>query len=165
MKFLSIKEYFYKLNTIGFIVLLLPITTFIFLYLIASRGVPVLTDSEDAQTLLIVATLLLLLDLTIVQWVYGVRIERMKTLIELAKRMDGFYSLTVMRLGSYCGCAIVMGAGYYLTQSHVFTGLFGLILLIIIFQRPTPALFCRQFDLTRNEREMIMSGGDLIGKK
>ncbi|CAN5258448.1 hypothetical protein BH09BAC3_BH09BAC3_20150 [soil metagenome] len=165
MKFLSIKEYFYKLNTIGFIVLLLPITTFIFLYLVASKDAPILADWEDVRALLIVASVLLVLDLTIVHWVYRVRLEKMKSFLELAKRMDGFYTLTLMRLGAYCGCAIAMGFGYYLTHHHIFTGLFGLMLLITIIQRPTRALFCREFDLTKNEREMIMSGGDLITKK
>jgi len=59
----------------------------------------------------------------------------------------------------------LMGGGYYLTHNPVFTGLFILILALVIFQRATPALFCREFDLAKNEREMIMNSGDLIRKK
>jgi len=142
----------------------LPITTFIFLKWMTSQVDPAIEDAQNVKTLLIIAFLVLIIDLTTVHWLYKLKKEKLKNLIEIARKMDGFYTLTLMKLGSYCGTCLIMAFGFYLTHNHFFTGLFGILTLLIVIQWPTSSLFCRQFNLKGNDRDMIMKSGDMIKK-
>ena len=161
MKFLSIKEYFYKLNTIGFILLLLPLLPFIFLHFWSLRNAPMMPDPETETTLLIVAIIIFFIDLTSVHLWWKLRLKQLETLLELAKKMDGYYALTLLKMAVYCGYSLLMAAGFFITGSEWFTGLFILTSLLMIFQWPTPSAFCRYFTLRNDEREMIMHGTDV----
>jgi hypothetical protein len=161
MKFLSIKEYFYKLNTIGFILLLLPLGVFIFLHFRALENAPMMPDLETETTLLTIAIIIFFIDLTIVHLWWRIRLRRLETLLELAKKMDGYYSLTLLKMAVYCSFSLLSALGFFLTGSDWFTGLFILTSALLILQWPTPSAFCRYFTLRNDEREMILNGTDV----
>jgi hypothetical protein len=167
MKFLSIKEYFYKLNTIGFILLLLPSGVFIFLYNWSIHHPSLITQHDDVILILSVVLGVLLVDLTIVHWVWINKIRRLKKLNELAKKMDGYFVLMLVKMAMYCGSSLMMAIGYFLTDHSGFTGLFVVLVLAGAFQWPTPSAFCRHLGLNRNERDMVLNNRDLyqINKK
>ncbi len=161
MKFLSIKEYFYKLNTIGFILLLLPLLAFIFLYLWMLKNAAMLPDPETESTLLIVSIIIFFVDLTTVNLLWRMRLKRLNALIELAKKMDGYYTLTILKMAVYCGYSLMMAAGFFLTGSAWFTGLFILTSVLLVLQWPSPSSFCKYYTLRNDERDMIMRGTDV----
>ncbi len=82
---------------------------------------------------------------------------------ELAKKMDGYYVLTLLKMLVYSGYSLIMAAGFFLTGSDWFTGLFILMSLVLGLQWPTPSAFCKYFTLRNDEREMIMEGSDCAG--
>ncbi len=162
MKFLSIKEYFYKINTIGFILLLLPMVVFIILYVLAMDQSQPIVAEESVFVLLGGVVVVFLIDLTVVRWLIKIRLNKYQKLPELARKMDGFFSLSVIHMATYCGGALLSAAGFFLTQHSYFTGLFILIDLIGILQWPTPKSFCNTFKLQGSEREMVMMNKDLL---
>lgn len=164
MKFQSIKEYFYKLTTIGFILLLLPMVVFIFLYYYLGNHEPVITDQQTQILLLSALVIIFLISLTSVHWLYNARVRRLKKLIELARKMDGFFFLTFLKLSSYCACGLIASVGFYLTANSMFTGLFILIASAAIIQWPSPSSFCRRMDLRGPERDMVLNNRDLYQK-
>ncbi len=164
MKFQSIKEYFYKLTTIGFILLLLPLVVFIFLYYYLGNQEQAITDQQSEILLLSALVIIFLIILTIVHWLYNVRIRSLKKRIELAMKMDGFYSLTFLKLSTYCTCGLIASVGFYLTANSMFTGLFILIAIAAVIQWPSPSSFCRRMDIRGAERDMVLNNRDLYQK-
>ena len=164
MKFQSIKEYFYKLTTIGFILLLLPLVVFIFLYYYLGNQEQAITDQQSEILLLSALVIIFLITLTIVHWLYNVRVRRLKKRSELAMKMDGFYSLTFLKLSTYCACGLIASVGFYLTANSMFTGLFILIAIAAVIQWPSPSSFCRRMDLRGAERDMVLNNRDLYQK-
>lgn len=165
MIFFSIKEFFYKLNTIGFILLLLPLIVFVYLYLYAIETDHAIIEGGDQNKLLVIFVFVLLLDLTIVHLLWIMRIKKLKRLPELAKRMDGYFVLVLVRSVAYTLACLMMGVGFFLTESIYFTGLFIMIILLLMVQWPTPTRFSNQLDLHGSEREMVLNNLDLVKKR
>ena len=164
MKFLSIKEYFYKLNTIGFILLLLPLLVFIFLYYWLTFHSPRMANTQSKFMLVEIVLVASLLTLTSVHLAWYFKMKRTRKLLELARKMDGYYSFTFMKMIGYCGCSLIMSAGFYLTGDSWFTTVFMMIAFGIAFQWPSRRRFCRQFHLRGGERDMIMNNRDFFKK-
>lgn len=164
MKFQSIKEYFYKLTTIGFILLLLPLVVFIFLYYYLNQKEPVIMDRQTEVILLCSIVIIFLIALTSVHWLYNQRVKRLKKLLELARKMEGFFSLTFLKLSTYCTCGLIASVGFYLTANSMFTGLFILIAIAAVIQWPSPSSFCRRMDLRGSERDMVLNNRDIYQK-
>lgn len=161
MNFLSIKEYFYKLNTIGFILLLLPIGLFIFLYFHQITHPPTVDDKSHILIVGEVVLGIVFIVLTTVHWLWVAGIKRLKKVLELAVRMDRYFLLTLQKLIAYSGCSFLSAFGFYLTGHPGFTALFILLLMAIAFQWPSPASFCRHLSLGHIERDMVMKNQDL----
>src|SRR6185436_8241317 len=165
MKFLSIKEFFYKLNTIGFTLLLVPILAFIFLYYMPMQSDPIITDPATVVTILGAIVFFFVVDLTVVRWIWGARMRKLRMLLELAAKMDGYYRLVLLRKGSYCGFSLLLAIGFYLTANPGFTIMLLLIVVVSFLEWPSPTAFCRQFELDGNERDMVLKNLDMKAKK
>ncbi len=161
MKFLSIKEYFYKLNTIGFILLLMPMVLFIFLYFRLISHPPIITDKSHVLMLAGSMLGIVAIALTSVHWSNASKIKRLKKVIELANKMDGYFVLSLMKMAVYCVCSLMMAAGLFLTGNSGFTAFFILLLLLVAFQWPSKDSFCKRMGLGRIERDMVMNNRDL----
>lgn len=161
MKFLSIKEYFYKINTIGFILLLVPLLLYIFLYMQSAERMPLISSEESILILLGGTILVFAIDLTIVQMILAMRIKKYLKRVELAGRMDGYFYIAIIRMATYCGGALLTAVGFYLTSSSYFVAVFLMIDIMGILQWPTPAAFCSAFKLDGSEREMVLFNRDL----
>lgn len=164
MNFFSAKEYFYKVNTIGFILLLLPVIVFLYIHVDALQSFPVVSDLPRKNQLFILISAMVVTILTVVNLLWRSRIDRMRALGELSKKMEGYFVLFVMRNGAYAASLLLISAGYYLTHSIYFTGIYFIVLLLIISQWPGPARFCLAFDLKGPERDLILHNQDLFRK-
>ncbi len=164
MNFFSVKEFFYKLNTIGFILLLLPLVLFVYLYFHALTTEPAIVDEDQQTVLFLVLCAVAAVALTIVHLLWRQRVRRLKTLNELAIKMDGFFVLVVMRNGAYAAGSLIMAMGFYLTEFVFFTGAFLILMLALITQWPTPGAFCKVFNLRGLERDMVLNDRDLPGR-
>ena len=161
MNFFSIKEFFYKLNTIGFILLLLPLVVFVLLY---TRSIePQIDAGKEAQAFVLLGSFvgIIVSVLTIVHLLIQIRLKKMQSFLELAKKMDEYFVLMVVRSSAYTAGLLLLALGFHLTTSMVFTGTFLVIVLVVIAQWPRPLSFCRQLDLKGVERDMVLYNHDL----
>ena len=163
MKFLSIKEFFYKLNTIGFILLLVPLLTFLFLYYTpATTPEPAITEEDGINQLTSGLITTFIIDLTIVHWVKLARVKKLNKLLEISKKMDGYAGIFLFRSINYTLFSLLASLCFYLTESVNFAGIFLFIIIVTLLQWPSRSAFCRLLNVTANERTMIMTNGDTI---
>lgn len=160
MIFFSIREFFYKLNTIGFILLLMPMVVFVLLYSHAITADPIIVEAREQTELWVVFIFFILIDLTIVHLLWVVGIRKMKGLNELATKMDRYFVLVLVRNGGYATGCLIMALGFFLTQSAYFTGMFLLIMLTVSFQWPTASRFARQLGLRGADLDMVLNNLD-----
>jgi hypothetical protein len=165
MKFLSVKEYFYKLNTIGFIVLLLPMGAFAFLYYRSLSTWPPMAEPNGIVTNLVAALVIVTADLTIVHLWWIFKIRRLRSLIEISRKMDGYFSMMVTKMIVYCFTCFIAAVGFFLTGSEWFSGLFVTLELAVIFQWPSRRSFCSQLALRNDEKAMIMENVEFYQKR
>ncbi len=165
MKFQSIKEYFYKLNTIGFILLLMPMVVFIYLYYLPVERELWVPEREQSWALLAIFLAVYLVGLTVVNWWFREKIRNMTKVIELARKMDKYSAASIRRMITYCGFSMLMALGFFLTSDSLFTAAFLFIGLVMIFHWPSRNSFCRRLDLQGAERDMVLHDLDLIKRK
>ncbi len=164
MNFFSVKEFFYKLNTIGFILLLLPLVLFVLLHFYTFGTDPAIGDDDQLTVLFLVLCSVVAIVLTIVHLLWRARMKRLITLSELARKMDGYFVLFVVRNGAYAAGSLLMAGGFYLTHNAYFTGVFLVMLLALVAQWPRPRMFCNAFGLRGPERDLILNNRDLYRK-
>ncbi|MBL7847211.1 MAG: hypothetical protein JNL40_07070 [Cyclobacteriaceae bacterium] len=164
MNFLSIKEFFYKLNTIGFILLLLPVIVFLYLHIAALKSIPMIIDERQHDVLLIIGCVFVAVALTTVNLFWRSRIRQLKVLGELSRKMDGYFVLVVVRQGVYAAGLLLLAGGYYLTHSIYFSGVYMVVVLALIAQWPGPARFCMTFELRGPEKDLVLHNQDLPRK-
>ncbi len=164
MNFLSVKEFFYKINTIGFILLLMPVMVFVILHFSTLDTFASIYDPGQQLTLLASLGVVVLIGLTIVHWLWSIRINRLRGISELSRKMDGYFVLVVIRNGAYAAGSLMMAVGYYMTHSPYFTGFFIVMLLALLAQWPSPARFCLDFKLRGTDRDLVLHNQDLPRK-
>lgn len=164
MNFLSIKEFFYKVNTIGFILLLFPIIVFLYIHIDALESFPKVFGTYETNIMLSLSLVLVATILTVVNLVWRARVNHMKSYAELSKKMEGYFVLFVLRNGAYAACLLLTACGYYFTHSIYYSGIFMLVLVILLSQWPSPRRFCDSFNLKGAERDLILHNQDLVGK-
>jgi hypothetical protein len=160
MKFSSIKEFFYKLQSMCYAMLLLPLGILIVLYLVPGLLYSSFTI-EDEQTvvlLLIIFPAVALLELTIVHLFLSARLDAISKLSGFGDRLDRYVPIAFIRTAAGVFLSIAMLVGLWLTGDSWFTGYAIAILAFIFLQRPTPENLCRQLKLKGNERELILRG-------
>ncbi len=164
MNFFSVKEYFYKVNTIGFILLLLPVIVFLYVHVDALQSIPVVTDPGQKNLLLLLIMAFAATILTIVNLVWRSKINRMRSANELSRKMEGYFVLFVIRNGAYAAALLLITLGYYATHSIYFTGGFLVVVLVLFAQWPGPARFCMAFELKGAERDLVLHNRDILPK-
>lgn len=160
MKFSSIKEFFYKLQSMCYAFLLLPLGILIALYAVPQQlFIPFWIEDENViQLLRIGFPIVALIELTTVHWVIRTKLKTISTLPSLGDRLDRYVPLAFIRTGSAVALSLLMLIGLFLTGDVWFTGYTVTILLIVFLQRPTPGTVSRHLQLRGNEKELILKG-------
>ncbi len=158
MKFSSIKEYFYKLNNICYVITLIPLGVFIFLYLKMQKGEIYVIIQEQEQILIVQAAIFVLgaLILTIVHLVVKKKMKVHSRELSLGNKMGKYYYLSLNRIVMGALVSIVVAAGLLLTGSEIFSVYFLGILLWMAYQWPTPKKMCTELLLKGDEKEMVL---------
>jgi hypothetical protein len=160
MQFSSIKEFFYKLQSISYIVLLLPLAVTIVWYVVP-RAADLLILVEDQQLielLRVAFPLFALAELTTVHLVIHSKLKKIIPMPGLGDRLDKYVPLSFIRIVSSMTVSLVMLIGLFITHDVWFMGYAATMILIIFLQRPTPQRVSRQLKLKGNERELIIKG-------
>jgi hypothetical protein len=159
MKFSSIKEYFYKLQSRCYALLLLPIALMIGFYLI-NRTRENLIDLDDTFRMLlrILFPSIAIIELTTVHLVLRGRLKQIRKLQGLGERLDKFVPISSLTTAASISASLLMLVGLFLTGDELFTVLFLLCIALVYLQRPTPVYFIRQLQLKGDERQLILKG-------
>ena len=163
MKFISIKEYFYKMYNIGYAGTLVVLGLFIYLYL-QSKEIDHWVDNTDQVLLAQIGfSLSVMAFLTIVHWSVKNKLKKLAAELSLAKKMDRYFVLALWRMGAGLLASLWMALGFFLTGSEVFSFLFMAILLWLSVQWPSPGKMCSDLSLKGDAREMILYKRDNLG--
>lgn len=158
MKFSSIKEYFYKLYNVCYMITLIPLAIFIYLYL-TLQAVELNSILQNANYILIAQGaffVIVFVALTIVHLVIRKKMKLVAREFGLGNKMDKYYSYAVLRISAGALASVIVGGGLLITGSEIFSIYFLLILLWMAYHWPMPKRMCAELALKGDEREMIL---------
>lgn len=160
MNFSSVKEYFYRLQSRCYALLLLPLLLLIALYTLQRfAGLTLAVQDEETVLILnIVFPVAVILELTSVHLVAYLKIKKIRQMKGMGDRLDGYASLITLKMMIGVSSSVIVLAGLVLTEEELFIGYFVVCLLFILFQRPTPKQLSNQLQLKGDERELILKG-------
>ncbi|MFZ1808583.1 MAG: hypothetical protein WAU36_15225 [Cyclobacteriaceae bacterium] len=158
MKFSSIKEYFYKLNNLCYLITLIPLGVFIFLYLKMQEGKIYAIIQEQHRILItqILVFALCALILTIVHLVVKKKMKVYSRDLSLGYKMDKYFYLSLSRIVLGALASLLVAGGLFITGSEIFSAYFLAILLWMAYQWPTPKKMCAELLLKGDEKEMVL---------
>ena len=158
MKFSSIKEYFYKLYNVCYMITLIPLAVFIYLYL-KLQAVEINSILQNANYILITQVVFFVIvfaGLTIVHLVIKKKMKLLAREFGLGNKMDKYYNYSVLRILTGALASVIVGGGLLITGSEMFSVYFLLILLWMAYHWPMPKRMCAELTLKGDEREMIL---------
>jgi hypothetical protein len=159
MKFSSIKEYFYKLQSRCYAWLLLPLALVITFYVINRSGENIFHFDESFVFFLrVVITSIALIELTTVHLVLRTKLKQLRKVQGLGDRLDQFVAISSLRTFASISASLLMLIGLFLSGDEYFTGFFFACIALVYIQRPTPMYFTRQLALKGDERQLILKG-------
>jgi len=159
MKFSSIKEYFYRLQSVCYALLLLPLGLLIVVYFTKSQSESFIVEDEQYVLVLkILFTVIAIAELTIVHLFLKSKFKQIMVLPSLGDRLDKFVSISFIRTAVGITSSLIMLLGFFLTGNNWFIALILIILCIVFFQRPTPSRLCQELQLKGSEKELILNG-------
>ena len=160
MNFSSIKEYFYRLQSRCYALVLLPVMLLITIYAMQRFANLIFTTEEAdlAFVLKIALPVVAILKLTSVHLVTYFKLKKMRKLKGMGERLDQYASLVTLKMIAGVFASFFMLVGLALTADQLFIAFFLLSLLYILVQRPTPSRLSRQLKLKGDERELILKG-------
>lgn len=164
MIFSSIKEYFYKLYNVCYAIILVPLGAFIYLYLELQEGniISLIQDANEVRLAQILFSLFVVIALTSVHLVTKRKMKTLSKEVSLGNKMDGYYVLSLTRLGIGSGVSLFMALGLFLTNSELFGLLFLAILVWMSLQWPSPRKLCADLGLKGDERELVLYKRDSL---
>ncbi|MCB0493006.1 MAG: hypothetical protein KDC93_11380 [Cyclobacteriaceae bacterium] len=158
MKFSSIKEYFYKLNNLCYVITLIPLGVFIFLYLKMQEG-EISAIIQEQQQIMIIQIVVFVLSTTILTIVHLVAKRKMKVHsreLSLGNKMNRYFYLGLNRIVVGALVSVLVAGGLLITASEIFSAYFLGILLWMAYQWPTPKKMCAELLLKGDEKEMVL---------
>jgi hypothetical protein len=157
MNFSSIKEYFYKLNSRCYILILIPLASFIFIYFYTQSKDSFLIIQNELLVQIIVYGLcaIAVVNLTTVHWLAWRRMKIYKTEIGLGHKLDRYYEVILLKYGAGCTSSLLMAIGAVLTQNELFGYFFMIILIWMALQWPTSKKACKALALKGDEYKMV----------
>ena len=162
MKFYSLRQYFYKLYTWMFGLMLVPLLVFIISYqvprltMVQSIEVTGYPLSGEYGFVFIGLSAWLF-----AYWIYASRIVALKNLPGLADRLERYATLALVRTTWLVVGMLVLAAGHFVTQARWFTIVFMASLCIPVVLWPVPSRVCRDLQLKGDEEKVVLLKMDL----
>jgi len=165
MKYNSLREYFYKLHNLLYGVILAPLLAFVVLYWQMQAGnVDGLLKQDEYlnQLLLVVLSFIVLFDWIISLLLFNRGLKETRTLDSLGKKLDRYYSFTLLRFALVVSGSLGLAIGFYLTENQLFTILFVSGFAILLLFWPTPSKVCNDLQLKGDERTLVLHKKDRL---
>lgn len=150
MNFLTISQYFNKLQSAVLIILILPLLLFIALYFHLGERLP---DPRNEYFILLPGAFLL--DWLIAFLFFSKKIKIIRKEQGLGLKLEKYFRLTIVFYSIISLSSMIMALGLYLTKNDVFTWLYIGGLILCGFLWPTASKTAKYLRLRGDEREMV----------
>lgn len=157
MHFITIGQYFNKLQSVLLFVLIAPLLVFIALYFRVSGTPP---DPRPEYFILLPA--IAGLDWLIAMVIFNKKIKSVRNAQGLGSKLDKYFQLTIVRYSILSAGSLIMALGLYVTKSDIFTWIYvaGWVLPAILW--PTGRKISDDLALKGDEREMVHYKKDMF---
>lgn len=165
MHYNSLREYFYKLHNLLGGIVLIPLLAFVVLYWQMQIGniEGILRQDEYLKQILLIAlSAVVLIDWSISILLFQRGVKATRTLDSLGKKLDRYFSFTLLRFALVVSGSVGLAIGFYLTENQVFTILFGSSLALLLLFWPTPSKTCGDLELKGDERTLVLYKKDKL---
>jgi hypothetical protein len=159
MSFISITQYFNKLQIVLLILLIVPLLVFIALYFFADG----MARTSQTEYYYIILPTVVLLDCAISLAIFNKKIKSLRNQPGLGAKLEKYFDITVVRYCLLASASLVLAVGFYLTASDVFTALYVGALALSGFVWPTSRKVTEDLRLKGDEREMVYFKKDSFG--
>lgn len=165
IRYSSLQEYFYKLHNLLYGIVLVPLITFLFLYWQMYRGNitgPFKDEEYLSQLMLIVFSFLVLTDWSVSMYLFNRGMQATRTLDSLGKKLDRYFTFTLLRFALIGSGSLGLAIGFYLTESQVFTVVFASGFALLLLFWPTSTKVCDDLQLKGDERTLVLNRKDRL---
>ena len=165
MHYNSLREYFYKLHNLLYGIVLIPLLAFVVLYwqMQAGNVEGVLKSDEFLNQVMVIAlSFLVLVDWSISFVLFNRGLKATRTLDSLGKKLDRYFSFTVLRFALVVSGSVGLAIGFYLTENQLFTILFVSSFALLLLFLPTPSKVCNDLQLKGDERTLVLYKKDKL---
>lgn len=150
MNFITIAQYFNRLHSALFLLLIAPLLVFIALYFFPAESPP---DAPiEYLTILPSAALL---DWFVATIIFNKKIKSARNAQGLGAKLDKYFRITIVRYRFLSVGSLMTALGLYLTRSDIFTGLYLACLIGCAALWPSSRKATRDLRLKGDEREMV----------
>lgn len=165
MKYNSIKEYFYKMYNLLYLMMLVPLLTFVVVYWQMLEGNlygPFYGEKDFSLILLIAMGVIVFSDWMVSFFFFSKRLGSIRKIQSLGIRLDQYYSLTIVRFGIILSGSLVLAVGFCLTENQFFTmvAISNLVLVLLVW--PRTAKVCNDLQLKGDERMLVLYKKDRL---
>jgi hypothetical protein len=150
MNFISISQYFNKLQSAVLSLLIIPLLVFIALYFYKSE-----LPSQLPQAFVFVLPALVAIDWVVIMIICNKKIRTLRGLQGLGVKLEKYFQMTILRYATISVGNLVLALGLYLTRNDLFTWLFlaGLVLSGITWPRGPKV--SNDLQLKGDEKQMV----------
>jgi hypothetical protein len=162
MKFGTVREYFSKLNTVGFQLMMMPLILFIVYYSQWIIQMPELVkfSKETSAVLLIGIVSFCIAMLVIVQVSTKKKANKIAKEIGLGIKLEKLGSALKSKMIALSSLILLMPLMLLFTDEGYFAIAFGVLSLWYFLQWPTPGRVARLLKLRGDEKTMVISRGE-----
>ena len=157
MNFISIHQYFSRLQSVFFALLVLPMLAFIALYFFSDEYQP---DPRIEYYVLIISAVLL--DWVMAMVIFNKKIKTARNAQGLGAKLEKYFHITTVRYCFLCSSGIILAIGFYLSGSDVFTIMYLAALMLSVLLWPTGPRVSRDLMLRGDERQMVYFKRDVL---
>lgn len=150
MTFITIGQYFNKLQIVFVALLITPLLAFIALYVFAGADSP-FTRTEYYIAIPGVAFLEWLLAMI----TFDKKIKSARNAQGLGAKLDKYIFATILRSSFLASVSLILAVGYFLTRNEAFTGLYLANVFLSLIFWPTGPKVAEELMLKGDEREMV----------
>jgi hypothetical protein len=157
MNFISIHQYFNKLQIVFLILLIIPLLAFIALYFLTPERL-----LAPRLELYIIVSLAAALDWILAMKIFNKKIKSVRNEQGLGAKLDKYFYITIVRYSFLSSSGLVLAVGFFLTQGDLFTALYLVNLIGAVLLWPTGPRIARELALRGDERDMVYFKKDLL---
>ena len=150
MNFISIHQYFNKLQIVFLVLLIVPLLAFIALYFFAPESL-----LAPRMELYVIVSLAAVADWILAMIIFNKKIKSARNEQGLGAKLDKYFYITIVRYTFLSTSALMLAAGFFLTQANLFTALYLVNLIGVLLLRPTGPRIAGELMLRGDEREMV----------